>query len=207
MRALGATGAIDAPDGPVLLEIVLLETSGIVATASALLRRARSPASRWWCVVGALRPARAACGGARYGSLRRLLPGVEGLVVATGAFWLCGLAMVALAAEPVRRGRAGPGDAPAAVRRLAAGADLLPGLAGPSVGGSAGTAASASTTALALDLGLIGLAFVSALAAWASRSGSLPDAAGRVAAGGAGRRDPGPEPLVVGAAGDRAAVR
>ena len=55
LRALGATGVIDAPDGPVLPDRFPLETDGIVAMGSALLAGALACAALRFA-VGALRP-------------------------------------------------------------------------------------------------------------------------------------------------------
>ena len=142
MRALGATAVIDAPDGPVLPDRFPLETNGIVAMASALLAGALACALVRFA-VGALRrpPAPAE---EPNGSRRRPVPGVEGLAVATGR-----LALRArdgrVAAEPVRRRRADPGDAPVAVRRRRLARDL--GRGWPCSSGSYRCWRSPSTTA------------------------------------------------------------
>ena len=114
LRALGATGVIDAPDGPVLPDRFPLETDGIVAMGSALLAGALACAALRFA-VGALRSHAAPPAEDGNGARRRPVPGVEGLAVATGV-WLCGLSALAWLREPLRRRRAGPGDAPVAVR-------------------------------------------------------------------------------------------
>ena len=75
LRLLGATGVIEAPDGPVLPRPFPLETSGIVAMVlggagrrARVLARALAPALR----------ARRALAAAANGAPRRARPGVEG---------------------------------------------------------------------------------------------------------------------------------
>ena len=108
-------GVIEAPDGPVLPRLFPLETSGIVAMASALL-------------AGALACWRAAAGRA---ARRRARPrprrprqrrGRDPRRASTGsrsrpASWLCALAAFVWLREPVRRRRARPRRPPVAVRR------------------------------------------------------------------------------------------
>ena len=101
MRALGTTGVIEVPDGPVLPDRFPLDTSGIVAMASALIAGALACACARF-VAGALRrhaPRAEETDGAR----RRAVPGVEGLAVATGV-WLCGLAAITWVLNPYAAG-------------------------------------------------------------------------------------------------------
>ena len=101
MRALGTTGVIEVPDGPVLPDRFPLDTSGIVAMASALIAGALACACARF-VAGALRrhaPRAEETDGAR----RRAVPGVEGLAVATGV-WLCGLAAITWLLNPYAAG-------------------------------------------------------------------------------------------------------
>ena len=99
LRGLGATGLIEAPDGPILPERFPLETSGIVAMASAVVAGALA----CWCarvlaglVQGRARPAEDS-------RRARPAPGAEGLAVATGA-WLCALVAVAWVINPYAAG-------------------------------------------------------------------------------------------------------
>ncbi len=99
LRGLGATGLIEAPDGPILPERFPLETSGIVAMASAVVAGALA----CWCarvlaglVQGRARPAEDS-------RRARPAPGADGLAVATGA-WLCALVAVAWVFNPYAAG-------------------------------------------------------------------------------------------------------
>lgn len=105
LRALGATGAIDTPDGPVRGGgLYPLETGGIVAMVSSLIAGALA----CWCarlVAAALRgraeqEEEPANGFARR---RRPVPGVDGLAVATGT-WLAAVATVAWVLNPYAAG-------------------------------------------------------------------------------------------------------
>jgi hypothetical protein len=161
LRALGATGVIDAPDGPVLPDRFPLETAGWVAMGSALLAGALACVALRFA-VGALRVPAAPAEDAN-GGRRRPVPGVEGLAVATGV-WLCGLAALAWVANPYAAGvlvlathlwlfAAGGWRARWALPAIAVG--LLPVLA------------IAVHYGFALDLGPVDLAWGSALAATA----------------------------------------
>ena len=101
LRALGATGVLDAPDGPVMPDRFPLETDGIVAMGSALLAGALACAALRFA-VGALRSPAAPAEDAN-GARRRPVPGVEGLAVATGV-WLCGLAAITWLLNPYAAG-------------------------------------------------------------------------------------------------------
>ena len=102
LRALGATGVIDAPDGPVMPDRFPLETDGLVAMGSALLAGALACAALRFA-VGALRSQAAPPAEDANGARRRPIPGVEGLAVATGV-WLCGLATIAWLLNPYAAG-------------------------------------------------------------------------------------------------------
>jgi peptidase M28-like protein len=103
LRGLGAAGVIEAPDGPVLPHLYPLDTSGIVAIASALLAGALA----CWCarfIAATVRRRSAAPADANGASRRpRLIPGVDGLAVATGV-WICALAAVAWLLNPYAAG-------------------------------------------------------------------------------------------------------
>jgi hypothetical protein len=98
LRGLGATGLIEAPDGPILPERFPLETSGIVAMASAVVAGALAC---WcaWVLAGLLQGRRPPEDSRR----ARPAPGAEGLAVATGA-WLCALVAVAWVINPYAAG-------------------------------------------------------------------------------------------------------
>jgi hypothetical protein len=166
LRGLGAAAAIEAPDGPMLPHLYPLETSGIVAIASALLA---GGLACWGArlVAGAVRGRSAGPADADGASRRpRPVPGVDGLAVAAGG-WICALAGVAWLANPYAAG----------VLVLAAHLWLF------AAGGWRGWAAAAAVLVglapialiavhygFALDLGPIDLAWGTALAA-ASGSG------------------------------------
>ena len=102
LRLIGALGAIDAPDGPILPERFPLERGGIIALVSAVIAAAfacwlaRFAARAWG------RRARREST-PENGRRGRPAPGVEGLAVAT-VVWLCGLAAVAWAVNPYAAG-------------------------------------------------------------------------------------------------------
>ena len=184
LRALGATGVLDAPDGPVMPDRFPLETNGIVAMVSALLAGALACAALRFA-VGALRLA----GGAGRGRQRRAPAPGPGRRRAGGRDRRVALRPGddRLAAEPLRRRRAGAGDAPVAVRRRRLARRL--GGAGDHRRPGAGRAdrrllrLRARSRAARAGLGLG--------AGGDLRLRPLDDAARRRAAGGAGRRDPG----------------
>ena len=89
LRALGATGVLDAPDGPVLPDRFPLETNGIVAMASALLAGALACAALRFA-VGALRLGGAAGRGAptaRAGGRSRASKGSRSRPACGSAAW------------------------------------------------------------------------------------------------------------------------
>jgi len=113
LRLLGATGAIDVPDGPAPPASFPFETSGIVALASAALAAAlacwgaRLAVRAFWRPRGA-HPASNGAGGegsevAAASRRESAAPGVEGLAVAT-AVWICALAAVTWLFNPYAAG-------------------------------------------------------------------------------------------------------
>jgi hypothetical protein len=166
LRLLGATGAMRAPDGPVLPDRFPLETSGIVAMASAVLAAAlatwvaRFAARRLW--------AAAADPPEREGRRERVAPGVEGLAIAT-MLWLCAVAALAWVFNPYAAGLLVP-----AVHLWLL---IASGRGGARVGGLALVVAlvlpvlAVVHLALALDLGPLGMAWGSALGAASGAGG------------------------------------
>ena len=105
LRMLGATGAIDVPDGPAPPASFPFETSGIVALASAALAAAlacwgaRLAVRAWWARPRGAHPASNGAEARR----EPAVPGVEGLAVATAA-WICALAAVTWVFNPYAAG-------------------------------------------------------------------------------------------------------
>ena len=109
LRLIGATNAIDVPDGPVLPDRFPLETGGIVALGSAVLAAALA----CWCArLGARAWGRSRARGAEEGGTAgngvaprraRPAPGIEGLAVAT-VVWLSALATVTWLLNPYAAG-------------------------------------------------------------------------------------------------------
>ena len=141
LRMLGATGAIDVPDGPAPPASFPFETSGIIALASAALAAAlacwgaRLAVRAWWARPRGAHPA---SNGAAPGRREPAVPGVEGLAVAT-AVWVCALAAVTWVFNPYAAGLLVPAAhlwlfAAAGGWRLGAGlAALVAGLAPPAL--------------------------------------------------------------------------
>jgi hypothetical protein len=105
LRVLGATGAIETPDGPVLGAAFPLERGGIVAMGSALLVGALACfCARMLAAVvrGRSQPAEEPAGNG-FARRRRPVPGVEGLAVATGT-WLSAVAAVTWVLNPYAAG-------------------------------------------------------------------------------------------------------
>lgn len=100
LRLIGATGAIDVPDGPVLPEFFPLDRGGIVALVSAVIAAALAT---WGARAAARAATRAPVEDPENGRRGRLPPGVEGLAAATVA-WLSGLAALAWAVNPYAAG-------------------------------------------------------------------------------------------------------
>jgi hypothetical protein len=105
LRGLAAFGVVEAPDGPVLPAAFPLETSGIVAMASALVAGALAT---WIArlVAGVFTghaPAAPAPEAANGFARRRPVPGVDGLAVATG-IGLCALSAVTWILNPYAAG-------------------------------------------------------------------------------------------------------
>ncbi|HET6549737.1 MAG TPA: hypothetical protein VFG79_14825 [Solirubrobacter sp.] len=156
LRALGATGIVDAPDGPVLPDRFPLGTEGIVALVSAAIAAALAT---WLARTLAAGRRRVEPRGESNG--RRPAPGLEGLAVATGA-WLCGLAALAWLVNPYAAGLLVVAVhlwllAAAAWRGRAALAALVAGLLAPAL--------AFMHLGFALGLGPIGLAWGAALGA------------------------------------------
>jgi hypothetical protein len=100
LRLIGATGAIDVPDGPVLPQFFPLERGGIVALVSAAIAAALAT---WGARVAARARTRVHAEEPENGRRGRRPPGVEGLAVAT-VTWLSGLAALAWAVNPYAAG-------------------------------------------------------------------------------------------------------
>jgi hypothetical protein len=163
LRLIGATGAIDVPDGPVLPHAFGLDRGGIVALVSAVIAAALATwgarsVARWR--TRPPRPAEEAPNGRR----GRPAPGVEGLAAAT-VVWIAGLAALAWAVNPYAAGLL----IPAAHLWLfaAAGEWRLPAGILAAIGGLLPIALAFMHLALALGLGPHELAWGAVLAAMA----------------------------------------
>ncbi len=152
LRALGLTGLLDAPDGPVLPDAFPLHAAGIAALASAAL----VAAGAWW--------AARALSARAWPPIQRAPAAAGGLAAVSGA-WICGLAALAWIPNPY----AAAVLVPAAHLWLFAAAPES-GLGGWRAGAvvAAGLALPAFLVlyfGLALGLGPVGLTWTAALAA------------------------------------------
>jgi hypothetical protein len=161
LRLLGATGAIDVPDGPAPPASFPFETSGIVALASAVLAgalacwAARIGVRAWWARPSSAQPA-------SNGTRESPAPGIDGLAVAT-AVWICALAAVTWVFNPYAAGLLVPA-AHLWLFAAAGGWRLVPGLAALAAGVAAPVLAMVHL-ALALGLGPHEMAWGAALGA------------------------------------------
>jgi len=96
MRAIGAFDVIEAPDGPLLPGPI--DTPGLVAMASALIA---GGLACWLARLAAGRVRRAEP--PEEDGRGRVIPGVDGLAVATGV-WLCGVTAIAWVLNPYAAG-------------------------------------------------------------------------------------------------------
>ena len=182
LRLIGATGAIDVPDGPVLPDRFPLETSGIIALVSAAIAAAlacwgarlaaRAPGAAR--VRAPPRSAAASNGAPRRRGRRPASKGSRSRPSSGCAPWR----RVTWAAQPVRRRAARPGRPPVAVRRRGDWRAAAPGSLALVAGLAPARRSRSCTSASRSDLGPHELAWGAALGATAG-AGLVVDAAAR----------------------------